>query len=152
MSALPDLPRSIPEVDDRAARDLDRLALISERNQPHDKGATAAQMLTATRDAIVGKLGGEFPFVVTNRDRSIGARLSGEIARRHGNLGMSDRPITLKLSGSAGQSFGAWNAGGLILDLEGEANDYVGKGMAGGKIVVRPPRDAASWILNRHNI
>lgn len=115
---------------------------VDERNQPFDKGLVAAQMVEVSRDAIAYKRGGEFPFVISNRDRSIGARVSGEIARRHGNLGMEDAPITFKFNGSAGQSFGAWNAGGLILDLEGEANDYVGKGMAGGKIVVRPPGDA----------
>jgi glutamate synthase (NADPH/NADH) large chain len=56
---------------------------------------------------------------------------------------MSDKPVTLKLTGSAGQSLGAWNAGGLNIYLEGDANDYVGKGMAGGKIVVRPPRSSS---------
>jgi len=115
---------------------------VDPRNPPHDKGVLAARMLDDTRAAIAGKLGGEFAYAVSNRDRSIGARLSGEIARRHGNLGMAEQPLTLKLTGSAGQSFGAWNAGGLVLDLTGEANDYVGKGMAGGKIVVRPPADA----------
>ncbi|MBK8070014.1 MAG: glutamate synthase large subunit [Rhodanobacteraceae bacterium] len=115
---------------------------IDPRNPPHDKGVLAARMLDDTRAAIAGKQGGVFTYAVSNRDRSIGARLSGEIARRHGNLGMAEQPLTLKLTGSAGQSFGAWNAGGLILDLTGEANDYVGKGMAGGKIVVRPPADA----------
>jgi hypothetical protein len=57
-------------------------------------------------------------------------------------------PITLRLSGVAGQSFGAWNAGGLHLYLEGDANDYVGKGMAGGRIVLRPPHDA-SFVVCR---
>jgi glutamate synthase (NADPH/NADH) large chain len=76
---------------------------------------------------------------VTNCDRSIGARLSGEIARRHGNQGMAEAPITLRLSGTAGQSFGVWNAGGLDMYLQGDANDYVGKGMAGGKLVIAPP-------------
>src|SRR3546814_8420470 len=75
-----------------------------------------------------------------NRHRSIGARLSGEIARRWGNLGMSDKPITIKMRGTAGQSLGVWNAGGLHLELEGDANDFVGKGMAGGRIVVKPAR------------
>jgi glutamate synthase (NADPH/NADH) large chain len=56
---------------------------------------------------------------------------------------MNDAPITVRLSGSAGQSFGVWNAGGLHLILEGDANDYVGKGMAGGKIVIYPPRSSA---------
>ena len=87
--------------------------------------------------------GGEFRYDVRNTDRAIGARLSGDVARRHGDLGMSDAPIVLKLSGSAGQSLGAWNAGGVHIELEGEANDGVGKGMAGGRIVVRPPTDAA---------
>ena len=73
---------------------------------------------------------------------SIGARLSGEIALRYGNGGMKDAPIKVLCNGIAGQSFGVWNAGGLELYLEGDANDYVGKGMAGGKIVVRPPEAA----------
>jgi len=89
--------------------------------------------------AIEAKSGGEFAYEVKNTHRSIGARLSGEIAKRHGNLGMEDAPIVLRLTGTAGQSFGVWNAGGLHLYLEGDANDYVGKGMAGGKIVIRPP-------------
>ena len=109
-------------------------------NPPFDKGVKAEQMWAATRDAIENKSGGEFSFTVGNCDRSIGARLSGEIARRHGDLGMADAPITLRLSGTAGQSFGVWNAGGLTMYLEGDANDYVGKGMAGGKLVIYPPR------------
>ena len=92
--------------------------------------------------AIDHKRGGEFHYDVSNIDRCIGARVSGEIARRHGNHGMSDAPITLRFNGTAGQSFGAWNAGGLHLHLEGDANDYVGKGMAGGRIVLQPPQGA----------
>ncbi|MBL4743482.1 MAG: glutamate synthase large subunit, partial [Cycloclasticus sp.] len=79
-------------------------------------------------------------YAVSNCDRSIGARLSGEIARRHGNQGMASAPIELRLSGVAGQSLGAWNAGGLDIYLDGDANDYVGKGMAGGKLVLTPPK------------
>jgi glutamate synthase domain-containing protein 2/glutamate synthase domain-containing protein 1/glutamate synthase domain-containing protein 3 len=77
---------------------------------------------------------------VTNVDRAIGARLSGEIARRHGEQGLADGSITIRCTGSAGQSFGAFAARGLTLELEGEANDYVGKGLSGGRIIVRPPR------------
>jgi glutamate synthase (NADPH/NADH) large chain len=109
-------------------------------NPPHDRGLLAEQMVRDCLPAIEGKHGGTFEYTLRNDNRSIGARLSGEIARRHGNLGMSDHPITLKLKGTAGQSFGVWNAGGLHLELEGDANDYVGKGMAGGRIVVRPPK------------
>ena len=109
-------------------------------NHPFDKAELAETMVRDALTAIEQKTGGVFSYTVTNRDRSIGARLSGEIAKRHGNLGMSDAPITLKLDGTAGQSFGVWNAGGLHLELEGEANDYVGKGMAGGRIVIKPPQ------------
>jgi len=109
-------------------------------NPPHDQGLLAEQMVTAVLPAIEAKSGGTFAFDINNTNRSIGARLSGEIAKRHGNLGMADAPVNIDLKGAAGQSFGVWNAGGLNLNLEGEANDYVGKGMAGGRIVVRPPR------------
>jgi len=112
------------------------------RNVPRDPGTLAARIAEDTRLAVEHKRGGEFRYDVRNTDRSLGARLSGEIARRHGDLGMSDAPIVLKLKGSAGQSLGAWNAGGLHIVLEGEANDGVGKGMAGGRIVLHPSHDA----------
>lgn len=109
------------------------------KNKPFDEGLLAEEMVKAMIPAIESKSGGVFDFTITNCDRSIGARLSGEIAKRHGNLGMQDTPVTLNLVGIAGQSLGVWNAGGLDIYLEGDANDYVGKGMAGGKIVIRPP-------------
>ncbi|MHC9086482.1 glutamate synthase large subunit [Luteimonas sp. RIT-PG2_3] len=99
----------------------------------------AAKLDAALAQPIRDAAGGSFAFTIRNTDRSIGTRLSGVIAQHHGNAGMSAQPITVQLQGSAGQSFGAFNAGGLHLDLEGEANDYVGKGMAGGRIVLRPP-------------
>ena len=102
----------------------------------------ATQMDGLLADAIAKKAGGEQRFLIHNTDRSIGTRLSGAIARAHGNHGMADAPINLHFRGTAGQSFGAFNAGGLNLEIEGEANDYVGKGMADGRIVVRPPRGA----------
>lgn len=102
----------------------------------------ARQMDGLLADAIATRAGGEYRFLIHNTDRSIGARLSGAIARAHGNHGMDEAPLNLRFRGSAGQSFGAFNAGGLNLEIEGEANDYVGKGMAGGRIVVRPPRGA----------
>jgi glutamate synthase (NADPH/NADH) large chain len=114
-----------------------------QRNHPWDKGDQAEQMVQQILPAISAKTGGTFHFHLKNTGRSIGARLSGEIAKRYGNHGMNDTPITLKLTGVAGQSFGVWNAGGLNLHLEGDANDYVGKGMAGGEIVIVPPKDSA---------
>ncbi|HAC32946.1 MAG TPA: glutamate synthase large subunit [Gammaproteobacteria bacterium] len=116
------------------------LFCTAARNEPFDKGELAEQMVADTLDAITRGLGGIFHYEVHNTCRSIGARLSGEIAARHGNRGMEKTPITLKLHGTAGQSFGVWNAGGLNMELEGDANDYVGKGMAGGKLVIYPPR------------
>jgi glutamate synthase (NADPH/NADH) large chain len=112
------------------------------RNRPRDTGVLATRMLEDMRAAIENTRGGDFFYQVCNADRSIGARISGTIARRHGNLGMADAPITARLRGHAGQSLGAWNAGGLQLHLEGDANDYVGKGMAGGRIVLQPPASA----------
>ena len=114
----------------------------SERNPPRDEGALATRLQDELHTIIAERRGGEFAYAIRNSDRSIGARLSGEIARRHGNNDMASAPISLRFVGSAGQSFGAWNAGGLQLHLEGEANDYVGKGMAGGRIVLRHPHGA----------
>ena len=111
----------------------------NERNEPFDRGELAERMVQDMLPAIENRLGGVFAYRVSNRHRALGARVSGEIARRHGNNGMSGAPLTVRLTGSVGQSFGVWNAGGLHLHLEGDANDYVGKGMAGGRIVLRPP-------------
>jgi len=79
---------------------------------------------------------------ITNADRAVGATLSGEIAKRYADEGLPDNTISFRFTGSAGQSFGAFAAHGLTLELEGEANDYVGKGLSGGRLVVRHPRTA----------
>jgi glutamate synthase (NADPH/NADH) large chain len=116
---------------------------LDPHNEPFDKGLLAEQMLNDMRAAIDSGSGGKFYYAVNNFNRSIGARISGEIARRWGNAGMSAAPLEVDLKGSAGQSFGVWNVGGLHLNIEGEANDYVGKGMAGGRIVLRPHAHAS---------
>ncbi|HEY0179396.1 MAG TPA: glutamate synthase large subunit, partial [Dokdonella sp.] len=105
-------------------------------------GALAEAIARDTAAAVAAKAGGRFRYAIGNTDRAIGARLSGAVARAWGDAGMTDAPVTLELAGSAGQSFGAWNAGGVHLILDGEANDGVGKGMAGGRIVVRAPAGA----------
>jgi glutamate synthase domain-containing protein 3 len=79
---------------------------------------------------------------IENKNRAVGGLLSGEIARRLGKGGLGDGSVNVRLCGSAGQSFGAWLASGVSLELEGDANDYVGKGLSGGTIVVRPPEAA----------
>jgi glutamate synthase domain-containing protein 2/glutamate synthase domain-containing protein 1/glutamate synthase domain-containing protein 3 len=80
----------------------------------------------------------EILYPVANLDRAIGARLSGEVARRHGDRGLPEGTLRVRLSGTAGQSFGAWLSPGMELRLSGTANDYCGKGMGGGLIVVTP--------------
>ncbi len=115
---------------------------LTPSNAPFDQGELAERMVRDLLPAIEAKSGGEWSYELRNYHRSIGARLSGEIARRYGNGGMSEAPVTVRCHGNAGQSFGVWNAGGLNLYLEGDANDYVGKGMAGGRIVLRHPRAA----------
>src|SRR5262249_28959274 len=78
---------------------------------------------------------------IRNSDRATGAMLSGEIARRHGRRGLPDDTIRIRAKGSAGQSFGAFASPGMTLELEGDANDYVGKGLSGGILAVRPPKE-----------
>jgi glutamate synthase domain-containing protein 2/glutamate synthase domain-containing protein 1/glutamate synthase domain-containing protein 3 len=86
---------------------------------------------------------------IKNTDRAIGAKVSGHIARLHGNAGLPEKTVDLIFHGSAGQSFGAFAISGMKLTVIGEANDYVGKGMAGGEIVVRPPQEAQfEWSEN----
>jgi len=115
----------------------------TEDNIAYDEGNLNKEMLVATSEAIAHSSGGEYRFTIRNTDRSVGASLSGEIARHHGDQGMAAAPIKIHLSGTAGQSFGVWNAGGLELLLTGDTNDYVGKGMAGGKITIKPPKGVA---------
>ncbi|MCC8932476.1 glutamate synthase large subunit (plasmid) [Rhizobium sp. SSM4.3] len=83
-----------------------------------------------------------FDVDIKNIDRSAGAMLSGEVAKRYGHKGLKDDTIHVTLNGTAGQSFGAFLARGITFDLVGDGNDYVGKGLSGGRIVVRPPENA----------
>jgi glutamate synthase (NADPH/NADH) large chain len=87
---------------------------------------------------------------IRSLNRSAGAMLSGEVAKRYGHAGLPDDTILVKMTGTAGQSFGAWLNAGISFELEGQANDYVGKGLAGGRIVVKPP--ANSGIVPERSI
>jgi len=110
----------------------------TESNAPFDKAELNQKIVSDALESIEACQSKDLFYKVINTDRSIGARLSGEIAKRYGNQGMAASPIRLHLDGTAGQSFGVWNAGGVELYLTGDANDYVGKGMAGGKISIKP--------------
>jgi glutamate synthase (NADPH/NADH) large chain len=80
--------------------------------------------------------------VIRNIDRTVGGMLSGEVAKRYGHAGLPDGTIHVRFAGTAGQSFGAWLARGISFELDGDANDYVGKGLSGGRIIIRPPADS----------
>ena len=117
------------------------------QSQDHGLEKVLDQRLIAeAREAVEKKT----PVMITGSigsvDRTTGAMLSGEIAQRYGHEGLPDHTIQIKLRGTAGQSFGAWLARGVTLELEGQANDYVGKGLSGGRIVVKPPKEATKIV------
>ena len=116
---------------------------VEPSNPSFDKGELAEQMVRDALPSIRAKTPLRLEYRIRNVNRSIGARLSGEIARIHGAEGLPDDCLHIKLTGTAGQSFGVWNHKGLTLELEGDANDYVGKGMAGGRIIIYPPKGSA---------
>ena len=98
------------------------------------------QLLAESEGALETLTPVEIKLPVRNIHRSVGTMLSGVIARRYGSSGLPDDTIRVQLEGSAGQSLGAFLAKGVTLTLEGEANDYVGKGLSGGRLIVYPPR------------
>ena len=114
-----------------------------EDNKPFDKGVLNKEIITQAQQAVDNSQSKSFYFDIQNTDRSVGTTLSGYIAKKYGDQGLVTSPISLNFNGTAGQSFGVWNAGGVDLTLTGDANDYVGKGMAGGRIVIRPPQGSA---------
>jgi glutamate synthase (NADPH) large chain len=97
------------------------------------------ELIAACGDALDKREPVRIERKVANVNRTVGAMLSGEVARRYGHAGLPDNTIHIKLTGVAGQSFGAWLAHGVTLDLTGDANDYVGKGLSGGRVIVRQP-------------
>jgi glutamate synthase (NADPH/NADH) large chain len=108
------------------------------------------QLIERARGTIDGGSPTKIVLPVRNIHRAVGAMLSGEIARKHGNQGLPDDAIRVRLSGSAGQSFGAFLARGVTLEIEGDTNDYLGKGLSGGRVIVYPP--AGSRFLPDENI
>jgi len=107
-----------------------------ERNPPFDPGRLNLEILDAAAEAVDDGRAWSGQYISRNFDRSIGAMLAGAVARRHGREGLPADTLQLRFTGTAGQSFGAWNMPGMSLHLTGDANDYVGKGMSGGRIVL----------------
>jgi glutamate synthase (NADPH/NADH) large chain len=114
-------------------------------------GALDNDLIAAAADALERKQAVVIERKVINVNRTVGAMLSGEVARRYGHAGLPDNTISLRLTGVAGQSFGAFLAHGVTLELTGDANDYVGKGLSGGRVIVRQPphvsREATENII-----
>ena len=96
-------------------------------------------LIAAAQDALENRKEVSLEYAIANTDRSVGAMLSGTVASRYGQDGLPEQTIQVKFKGSAGQSFGAFLAHGISFKLEGEANDYLGKGLSGGRISVQPP-------------
>jgi glutamate synthase (NADPH/NADH) large chain len=108
--------------------------------QDHNlRGVIDHQLIEKAQDAIADGAKVAIDVKIRNRDRAFGSMLSGELARRRGAEGLVDDTITVRASGSAGQSFGAFAMKGITLELAGDANDYVGKGLSGGVLAIRPP-------------
>jgi glutamate synthase (NADPH/NADH) large chain len=100
------------------------------------------RLIAAAQPALEKKRPVQIELPVGNVNRTVGAMLSGEVARRYGHTGLPEDTISVRLTGTAGQSFGAFLAHGVSLELSGDANDYVGKGLSGGRVVVRQPASA----------
>ncbi|MDA9754966.1 glutamate synthase large subunit [Gammaproteobacteria bacterium] len=113
-----------------------------KRNDPWDKGDLSKKILKQSKKIINEERKGTLNFDINNTDRSVGASISGYIAKIYGEDGLPKK-LSLKFNGSAGQSFGCWNAKNLNLILNGDANDYVGKGMNGGRIIIKNDADFA---------
>ena len=114
-------------------------------NEPFDKNEYEIELLERVRDTIKNPNHKSVVNTeISNLNRSFGARISGEIARYYGDEGLEDDSIVFNLTGTSGQSFGVFLSKGVTLNLKGVANDYVGKGMAGGKIIVRPGKGSGA--------
>ena len=100
------------------------------------------KLIEVARPALEARQPVKIEMPIRNVDRSAGAMLSGEVAKRFKHKGLREDTISVKLTGTAGQSFGAFLARGISFELVGDGNDYVGKGLSGGRIVIRPPEDA----------
>ncbi|MGB8066459.1 MAG: glutamate synthase large subunit, partial [Pseudolabrys sp.] len=113
------------EPQDHKIKDILDRKLIAESQSALDRGAPV-----------------RLQFAIHNTNRACGGMLSGEVAKRYGHEGLPDNTIHVRFTGTAGQSFGAWLARGITFELDGEGNDYVGKGLSGGRVIIRPPADS----------
>lgn len=132
-SSLLDFGRLLHRVDNDAA-----IHHVCEQKHEIDS-VKDVTILEAAREAIESQKEVSLEYAIANTDRSVGAMLSGAVALKYGHAGLPEETINVKFKGSAGQSFGAFLAHGISFKLEGEGNDYLGKGLSGGRIAVMPP-------------
>jgi len=139
--------------------DLSKLLYFQETDHPRRCTMEQDHKLDVVLDRIIIRKSGlaldkslpvQMDMLISNTDRSVGAMISGEIAKRYGNKGLPADTINVNFKGSSGQSYGAFLAAGISFKLEGEANDYLGKGLSGGRIVVVPPK--GSGFVPENNI
>ncbi|MDF2114092.1 glutamate synthase large subunit [Roseiarcaceae bacterium H3SJ34-1] len=123
------------------------MTLYKSIDQDHNLGKVLdRRLIAAAQESIDSGKPVSIQETIRNVDRTTGAMLSGKIARKYGHEGLPEDTIHVKLDGTAGQSFGAWLARGVTLELEGQANDYVGKGLSGGRIVIYPSAKSAKIV------
>ncbi|WP_308388555.1 glutamate synthase large subunit [Acidithiobacillus sp. AMEEHan] len=130
-----------PLLGNAALENADHNIHQQDRNPPFDRGELAEQIVADARPALEERIPTRLHYRIQNTHRSIAARLGGEIAKRYGNAGLPDDCVHVELHGTAGQSFGAFSVQGMTLRLHGDANDYVGKAMNGGRIIIAPPEN-----------
>jgi glutamate synthase (NADPH) large chain len=124
-------------------------------SKPQDHGLQDAldnELIRLSRDAIERKEPVAIELPIKNLNRTVGTMLGHEIAKSHGEDGLPDDTIQVRFTGSAGQSFGAFVPNGVTLRLHGDANDYLGKGLSGGRLVVRPPEESHPAMVPEQNI
>jgi glutamate synthase (ferredoxin) len=136
---LLDLTPVLTRVDPTGSRP--RIHVVNRNVRPSDT-ALDPEIVRDAQDALESGKRMTLSYTIQNAHRTVGARLAGEIARRYGSKGLPDGAIELRFKGSAGQSFGAWATNGMRMILEGEANDYVAKGLCGGEIAIMPSAEA----------
>src|SRR6201999_45526 len=122
----------------------------AESQNHHLEAVLDRRLIENARPALDRGAPVKFEAEISNVDRSAGAMLSGAVAKIYGHAGLPHDTIHVSLKGTAGQAFGAWLARGVTFELEGEGNDYVGKGLSGGRIIVKPP--AISGIVPEESI
>src|SRR5438034_921687 len=153
----PEVPRaqmldlSLILADPLAGQDAPRRRVV-ERNDRPGVQSLDDEILETLGPRLAGGRAFAGVYDIGNHHLTVGARIAGRIAERHGNVGLPSGAVRLRFRGSAGQSFGAFALPGMHLELEGEANDYVGKGLSGGEIAIRPFREAAYAGATHRNV